>query len=87
MSGNLKFGPQIKKHFSEFGFLSFYRFLLVFQDPDLSTRLREAISCNLAPVRSKLDLLVPSYEDLTENYVFEVLNPNFSTLVEGIGYF
>ena len=64
----------IFSYFSEFGFLSFYRFLLVFQDPDLSRKLREAISCILVPVRSQFDLLVPSYVDLNENGFFEILN-------------
>ena len=49
-------------------FLSFPRFLLVFQGSGLSRKLREAISCNLAPVRSKSDLMGPSYEDLTVKF-------------------
>ena len=72
---------------AEFTFLRFCRFLIVFQGSDLSRKLREATSCNLAPVRSKFDLVVPTYEDLTEKTFFEILNPSFSTLVEEICYF
>ncbi len=51
--------------FSKFSFLSFYRFLVVSKGSDLSRKMREAISCNLAPVRSKSDVMEPSYDQKT----------------------
>ena len=48
-----------------FMFLSFSRFLLVSKGSDLSRKMREAISCNLAPVRSKSDVMEPSYDQKT----------------------
>ena len=74
-------------YFSEFGFLSFYRFLLILQGSDLSRKLRESISSILVPIRSILGFLVPSYEDLSDFFKIGILNPSFSGLVEGIGYF
>ena len=69
MSIGLNFDQKIVKtlffEFSEFSFLSFYRFLLVSKGPDLSRKMREAISCNLAPVRSKSDVMEPSYDQKT----------------------
>ena len=47
---------------SAFSFVSFYMFLFVSKGLDLSRKVREAISCNLAPVRSKSDVLGPSYD-------------------------
>ena len=48
-----------------FSFLTFSRFLIVSKGPDLSRKVREAISCNLAPVRSKSDVMEPSYDQKT----------------------
>ena len=70
MSIGLNFDQKIFKkthvfEISEFSFLSFYRFLLVSKGPELSRKMREAISCNLAPVRSKSDVMEPSYDQKT----------------------
>ena len=47
--------------FSEFSFLNFSRFLLETKGPELSRKVRETISCNLALARSKSDVMGPSY--------------------------
>ena len=50
---------------SEFSFLSFYRFLFETKGPELSRKVREAISWILALVRSKSDVMGPSYGQTT----------------------
>ena len=47
--------------FSEFSFLGCSRFLLKTEGPEV----REAIACNLALVRPKSDVTVPSYGQQT----------------------
>ncbi len=50
---------------SKFSFLNLYRFLVVSKGSELSRKMREAISCNLAPARSKSDVMEPSYDQKT----------------------
>ena len=69
----------------EFRVLRFSRFLLVSEASDLSRKVLKAISCNLAPVRSKFDRMGPSYDDVCDLYMF--CFPYSSILVEGICYF
>ncbi len=62
----LMFLDFLNRRFSSFlSFLSFYSFLVVSKGSDLSRKMREAISCNLAPVRSKSDVMEPSYDQKT----------------------
>ena len=42
--------------------LSFSRFLFASDGSDLSRKVREAVSCNLALFRSKLDVIGTSYD-------------------------
>ena len=55
--------------FFELSFLSFYRFLIVSEGSDLSRKVREAISYSLAPVRSKSDVMGPSYDDVSDLFL------------------
>ena len=62
----------------EVSFLSFYLFLLVSESSNLSRKVLEAIFCSLAPVRSKSDVMGPTYGNVSDcfrNFEFSLFDP------------
>ena len=61
----VKIVPDFCFIFMNLVFLVLSRFLIETKGPELSRKVREAISCNLALVRSKSDVMGPSYDRKT----------------------